>query len=53
MESVKACKIVKPDIGVVRSTMISDWRFKKELMGPSGLSFSKVKPPILILKIHI
>ena len=51
MEGVKACKIVKPDIGVVGSIMISDWRFKKGLTVPGGLSFSKVNPPILILKV--
>ena len=41
MESGKPCKIVKPDIGVVRSTKISDWRFKRGLMVPTGLSFFK------------
>ena len=52
-QSVKAGIMVKPEVDVVKITMISDWRFKRGLMVRGGLSFSKIKPPILALKVHI
>ena len=52
-EVIQTCKIIKPEVDVIEIIMTSDWRFKRGLMVPGGLSFSKVKPPTLILKVQI
>ena len=52
-QSVKAGIIVKPEVDVVKITTMSNWRFKRGLMVPGGLLFSKAKPPMQILSIQI
>ena len=43
--------IVKPESDIIRIIMTSGWPFKRGLMVPDGLSFSKVKPLILVWKV--
>ena len=44
---------VKPDVGVIIVIKTRNWQFKRGLMVPGGLSFYKIKPPMLVWKVQI